>query len=111
MVNITVVGTGYVGLVSGACLADFGNTVICVDTDSSKIARLKNGDVIIYEAGLDTVVERNVKTGRLKFSTELEPALKQSSVVFIAVGTPPADDGRSGTNSEIWIWVGQKNCC
>jgi UDPglucose 6-dehydrogenase len=93
MVNITVVGTGYVGLVSGACLADFGNTVICVDSDNNKIAKLKGGDVVIYEPGLAEVVERNVKAERLKFSAELEPSLKQSDVVFIAVGTPPAEDG------------------
>lgn len=93
MVHITVVGTGYVGLVSGACLADFGNTVICVDSDSAKIANLKKGIIGIYEPGLDTVVERNVKAGRLGFTTELEPALARSDAVFIAVGTPPAEDG------------------
>jgi UDPglucose 6-dehydrogenase len=93
MVNIAVVGTGYVGLVSGSCLADFGNTVICVDSDHTKIAQLKNGNVLIFEPGLDDVVERNIKAGRLGFITELEPALKQSDVVFIAVGTPPTEDG------------------
>jgi UDPglucose 6-dehydrogenase len=98
MVNITVVGTGYVGLVSGACLADFGNTVICVDSDADKIAKLKNGDVIIYEPGLDEVVERNVKAGRLTFTTDLGSSLTQSDVIFIAVGTPSAENG----SADLW---------
>jgi len=93
MVNITIIGTGYVGLVSGACLADFGNTVVCVDSDADKIAKLKNGDIIIFEPGLDEVVERNLKAGRLAFTTELGSALNDSDVIFIAVGTPPAEDG------------------
>jgi UDPglucose 6-dehydrogenase len=93
MVNITIVGTGYVGLVSGACLADFGNTVVCVDSDTEKIARLKNGEIIIFEPGLDEVVERNVKVGRLTFTTELASTLNKCDVIFIAVGTPPAEDG------------------
>jgi UDPglucose 6-dehydrogenase len=93
MVNITIIGTGYVGLVSGACLADFGNKVVCVDSDTEKIAKLKNGDIIIFEPGLDEVVERNIKVGRLTFTTELETSLNNSDVIFIAVGTPPAEDG------------------
>jgi UDPglucose 6-dehydrogenase len=93
MKNITVIGTGYVGLVSGACLADFGNTIICVDSDSDKIMKLKNGDILIFEPGLNEVVERNIKAGRLKFTTDIASSLKQSDVVFIAVGTPPTEDG------------------
>jgi UDPglucose 6-dehydrogenase len=93
MVTITIVGTGYVGLVSGACLADFGNTVVCVDTNHDKIAKLQQGIISIYEPGLSAMVEKNAKTGRLTFTTELGPPLKQSQVIFIAVGTPPADDG------------------
>jgi len=93
MVNITIIGTGYVGLVSGACLADFGNTVVCVDSDVGKIEKLKNGDISIFEPGLDEVVERNIKTGRLSFTTELGSSLNKSDVIFIAVGTPPAEDG------------------
>ena len=93
MANITVIGTGYVGSVSGACLADFGNSVICVDTNSEKIESLKKGIIPIYEPGLDAIVARNNASGRLSFSTDLATAIKQSAVVFIAVGTPPAEDG------------------
>jgi UDPglucose 6-dehydrogenase len=94
MVNITVIGTGYVGLVSGACLAEFGNHVTCVDTDAAKIDALKKGIIPIFEPGLDDVVERNVRDGRLSFTTSLSEALsREGHVVFIAVGTPPADDG------------------
>jgi len=93
MVNITIIGTGYVGLVSGACLADFGNKVICVDSDADKIAKLKNGEILIFEPGLDEVLGRNVKVGRLTFTTEIDSSLNNSDVVFIAVGTPSAEDG------------------
>jgi len=93
MAKIAIIGTGYVGSVSGACLADFGNQVICVDTDVRKIESLKKGIIPIYEPGLDAVIERNSRCGRLCFTTDLADALKESNVVFIAVGTPPADDG------------------
>ncbi|MDR2376249.1 MAG: UDP-glucose/GDP-mannose dehydrogenase family protein [Treponema sp.] len=93
MVNITVIGTGYVGLVSGACLAEFGNRVVCVDTDAAKIMTLKKGNIPIFEPGLEDVVERNVRAGRLSFSASLPDTIKGGGVVFIAVGTPPADDG------------------
>jgi UDPglucose 6-dehydrogenase len=93
MVNIAVIGAGYVGAASGACLADFGNHVICVDTDTEKIGMLKRGKLPIYEPGLDAVVERNIRAGRLVFTTDLAPALVKSAVVFITVGTPPAPDG------------------
>ncbi|MDR0785175.1 MAG: UDP-glucose/GDP-mannose dehydrogenase family protein [Treponema sp.] len=91
--NISVVGTGYVGSVSGACLADFGNNVVCVDKDASKIEALKSGAVPIFEPGLDEVVGRNVRGGRLRFSTDLAESVRNSDAVFIAVGTPPAEDG------------------
>ncbi|MDR0602314.1 MAG: UDP-glucose/GDP-mannose dehydrogenase family protein [Treponema sp.] len=91
--TIGVVGTGYVGLVSGACLADFGNTVICVDRDTKKIERLKKGEIAMYEPGLKDMVRRNMASGRLFFSTSLPEALQKSEVVFIAVGTPQAEDG------------------
>jgi UDPglucose 6-dehydrogenase len=93
MAKIAVIGTGYVGSVSGACLADFGNHVICVDNNAEKIEALKKGIIPIFEPGLDAVVECNSRCGRLVFTTDLTEALKESSVVFIAVGTPPAGDG------------------
>jgi UDPglucose 6-dehydrogenase len=93
MANIAVIGTGYVGSVSGACLADFGNQVSCVDNDSKKIDALKQGIIPIYEPGLETVVERNIRAGRLSFTTDLAAAVRENHVVFIAVGTPPAEDG------------------
>jgi UDPglucose 6-dehydrogenase len=93
MAEIAIIGTGYVGLVSGACLADFGNRVICVDIDAQKIKRLEKGEIPIYESGLQDVVLRNTASGRLSFSGSLPGAVQKSDVVFIAVGTPPADDG------------------
>jgi UDPglucose 6-dehydrogenase len=93
MANITIIGTGYVGSVSGACLADFGNHVICVDNNLEKIEALKKGIIPIYEPGLDAVVRRNTEAGRLSFSADLETAVRANEVVFIAVGTPPAEDG------------------
>ncbi|CCJ07675.1 UDP-glucose/GDP-mannose dehydrogenase family protein [Methylocystis sp. SC2] len=86
--NITMIGSGYVGLVSGACFADFGHNVICVDADASKIERLKCGEIPIFEPGLDELVANNVEQNRLSFTTELEPAVKGADAVFIAVGTP-----------------------
>jgi UDPglucose 6-dehydrogenase len=86
--RIAMIGTGYVGLVSGACFADFGHNVICVDKDAGKIASLVHGVMPIFEPGLDELVERNVKENRLEFSTDLAAAVKNSGVVFIAVGTP-----------------------
>jgi len=93
MAKIAIIGTGYVGSVTGACLADFGNHVICIDTNAEKIESLKKGIIPIYEPGLDIVVERNIKSARLSFTTDLEEALKECDIVFIAVGTPPAQDG------------------
>ena len=93
--NITVVGTGYVGLVTGACFSEFGNHVTCVDKDVTKIEMLRRGQMPIYEPGLDEVVERNVKAGRLFFETDLPKAIRSSLVVFIAVGTPQGNDGRA----------------
>jgi UDPglucose 6-dehydrogenase len=93
--NICVVGTGYVGLVTGACFAEFGNPVICVDNNREKIEGLRAGRLPIYEPGLDDLVERNVKAGRLRFTTDLAESVRDSLVVFIAVGTPQGDDGRA----------------
>jgi UDPglucose 6-dehydrogenase len=92
-VNICVIGTGYVGLVTGACFAEFGVQVRCADTDGEKIARLQRGEVPIYEPGLDEIVERNLRQGRLSFTTDSVEAIRHSLVVFIAVPTPPLPDG------------------
>lgn len=91
--KLSIVGSGYVGLVAGACFADSGNRVICIDIDPKKIARLKNGEITFYEPGLKEIVDRNMKAGRLEFTTDFEDALQRSRIVFLAVGTPPADDG------------------
>jgi len=91
--HICIVGTGYVGLVTGACLADFGISVTCVDKDEEKIGKLVGGEIPIYEPGLDALVEKNAKAGRLDFSTELAPAIQNALAIFIAVGTPPKEDG------------------
>ncbi|WP_430462521.1 UDP-glucose dehydrogenase family protein [Thalassolituus sp. LLYu03] len=91
--NITVVGTGYVGLVTGACFAEMGNTVTCVDVDSQKVAELREGIIPIYEPGLEPIVRENQKAGRLRFTTSLADAMSDSAVYFIAVGTPPGEDG------------------
>jgi UDPglucose 6-dehydrogenase len=92
-VNISVIGTGYVGLVVGACLAENGNNVCCADIDERKIKDLRNNILPIYEPGLEPLVERNQKEGRLSFTTSLEDAIRSAEVVFIAVGTPPGEDG------------------
>jgi UDPglucose 6-dehydrogenase len=91
--KICVVGSGYVGLVTGACLADFGMEVTGVDKDERKIAALERGEIPIYEPGLEEIVEKNVRAGRLAFTTELAPAVREAQAVFIAVGTPPLPDG------------------
>ncbi len=91
--HIAVVGTGYVGLVSGAGLADFGMNVMCIDKDIEKIERIKAGDIPFYEPGLKELVEKNVRAGRLSFGTDLAEAVRRALVIFICVGTPPAPDG------------------
>ena len=91
--NIAIVGTGYVGLVSGTCFAETGAIVTCVDVDAVKIERLQKGDIPIYEPGLDEMVVKNVKAGRLRFATDLASVLDEQEIVFSAVGTPPDEDG------------------
>ncbi len=91
--RIAIVGTGYVGLVTGTCLAETGNDVICVDIDEAKVQKLRNGVVPIYEPQLDILLERNIKQKRLSFTTDLEKAVKQSDIIFLALPTPPGEDG------------------
>jgi UDPglucose 6-dehydrogenase len=91
--KLAVVGSGYVGLVAGTCFAEVGNTVICIDTDESKVARLNRGELPIYEPGLKEILEKAVKNERLFFTTSYEKAIPEADVVFIAVGTPPDEDG------------------
>jgi UDPglucose 6-dehydrogenase len=91
--NLTVIGTGYVGLVTGACFAEMGHQVTCVDVDTRKIENLKQGILPIYEPGLDAMVENNTREGRLSFTTSLPEAMRTSDIYFIAVGTPPGEDG------------------
>lgn len=91
--KITIIGTGYVGLVSGACFSDVGNTVMCLDVDTRKIAMLNDGAIPIHEPGLEAVVRRNADAGRLLFSTSYEEAVAHADVIFLAVGTPPDEDG------------------
>src|SRR5438094_3742760 len=90
--EIAVIGTGYVGLVTGAGLADFGNDVVCVDIDERKIAALRKGDIPIYEPGLDQLVRKNVHENRLSFTIDLEQSISDARAIFIAVGTPPKPD-------------------
>ena len=91
--NIAVVGTGYVGLVTGTCFAETGNNVICVDIDADKVDRMKNGEVPIYEPHLDVLFHRNIKAGRLSFTTDLKEAQKDVEIIFLALPTPPGEDG------------------
>lgn len=91
--KITVVGTGYVGLVTGTCLAETGNAVTCVDIDESKVNKLKSGKITIYEPGLEKLFERNLKEDRLSFTTNLKEGIKEAEIVFLALPTPPGEDG------------------
>lgn len=101
--KICVIGSGYVGLVAGACFADTGNDVICVDRDEGKIERLKAGEIPIYEPGLTPMVERNQRDGRLAFTTDLASSVKASLINFIAVGTPPGEDGSADLGSVLAV--------
>ena len=91
--QVTIFGTGYVGLVTGTCLAEVGNDVVCVDIDASKVDRLNRGEVPIFEPGLDDLVAANRAAGRLRFTTDAAMAIAHGKVIFIAVGTPPDEDG------------------
>ena len=91
--NIAVVGTGYVGLVTGTCFAETGNHVICVDIDEKKVKRMQNGDIPIYEPGLDVLFDRNTRQGRLSFTTNLAEGIEKAEIIFLALPTPPGEDG------------------
>src|SRR5215210_6092922 len=91
--HVAVIGSGYVGLVTGACFAEFGVDVICVDVDREKIAQLSEGVIPIYEPGLEQLVTKNIQAGRLHFTTDLKQAVERALVIFLAVGTPPREDG------------------
>ena len=93
MKKVAVVGTGYVGLVTGTCFAETGNQVVCVDIDKNKVDRMKNGEVPIYEPHLDVIFERNIKQGRLHFTTDLANAVQDAEIIFLALPTPPGEDG------------------
>jgi UDPglucose 6-dehydrogenase len=101
--KVCIIGTGYVGLVSGACLAEGGNHVICVDNDQQKIARLREGRIPIYEPGLAEIVQQNVKRGRLQFTTDLKEGVEQSLICFLAVGTPSIPDGSADISAVIAV--------
>lgn len=101
--NLVVVGSGYVGLVSGACLADKGHRVICVDISEERIAGLKRGEVPIYEPGLDAIIARNADTGALSFTTSLPEAMREADIFCIAVGTPRTRTARP-TCVTCWPW-------
>ena len=101
--KIAVVGTGYVGLVSGTCFAETGNDVICVDIDENKVAAMKGGEVPIYEPHLDVLFERNIKAGRLTFTTNLEAAVEEASLIFLALPTPPGEDGSADLSYVIGV--------
>src|SRR6185437_3651507 len=91
--NISVVGTGYVGLVTGTCFAETGNNVVCVDNNIEKVHKLQKGKITIYEPGLDTLFERNISQGRLKFTTSLAEGIEDAKIIFLALPTPPGADG------------------
>ena len=91
--KIAVIGTGYVGLVSGTCFAETGNHVTCVDIDVNKVEKLKNGKITIYEPGLEVLFERNLRQGRLEFTTDLKEGIKDAKIIFLALPTPPGEDG------------------
>lgn len=91
--EVTVIGTGYVGLVVGSCLAEGGNRVTCADIDADKIAQLNSGEISIYEPGLDRLVSHNLSSGRLRFTTDVGEGVRTADAIFIAVGTPPGEDG------------------
>ena len=100
--KLCMIGTGYVGLVSGVCFSDLGNDVICVDNNKKKVNRLKQGSIPIYEPGLEELVLKNYKNKRLKFSTQLKESVNKSDIIFICVGTPTKKNGSAADLSQIY---------
>ena len=107
--NIAVIGTGYVGLVTGTCFAETGNNVICVDIDEKKVERMRNGEVPIFEPGLELLFERNTKQGRLHFTTDMASAIKDAKVIFLALPTPPGEDGSADLSYILGVADGLSN--
>jgi len=101
--NITIIGTGYVGLVTGACFAEMGINVTCVDKDMEKITILKSGRIPIYEPGLDEMVKKNSVAGRLRFTSSLAECINDTDVIFLAVGTPPEEDGSADLHNVLEV--------
>jgi UDPglucose 6-dehydrogenase len=101
--NISVIGTGYVGLVSGTCFADSGNNVVCVDNNQEKLKKLKNGEVPIYEPGLETLFDRSVRENRLSFTDDLEAAVKHADIIFLCLPTPPGADGQADLSAVLSV--------
>ena len=100
--KLCMIGTGYVGLVSGVCFSDLGNDVICIDKDKNKINNLKNGKITIYEPGLEELVRKNLQNKRLNFSTNLKESVSKSDIIFICVGTPTKKGGSSADLSQVY---------
>ena len=96
--NVGIIGAGYVGLVTGVCLAEIGHDVVCVDVDESKIEKLRNGEIPIYEPGLDVILAKAIKNGKIKFTTSIAEATEHALAMFIAVGTPSKDNGDADLN-------------
>src|SRR5689334_7149155 len=101
--RIAVVGTGYVGLVTGTCFAETGNTVTCVDIDVEKVKKLSNGEITIYEPGLEKLFLRNLREGRIKFTTNLEEGIKNALLIILALPTPPGGDGSADLSAIIKV--------
>ena len=101
--KVTVIGTGYVGLVTGTCLADLGNEVMCFDINQDKVAQLNAGHSPIYESGLDSLIDKNRLAGRLHFSSNIEASIHHGEILFIAVGTPPGESGQADTSQVLEV--------
>ena len=108
--KICVIGAGYVGLVSGTCFAELGNNVICVDNNSNKISKLKNGEIPIYEPGLEELIKRNLKQKRLQFSSNISASIKKSDLIFICVGTPTKTRSKEADLKYVFQVVKDINC-